>query len=285
MKYDVNPCADPCGLLIEYVAQIAARCQSLRSGKPLCHCEITQYLLRGAWDIENSNNLQSIIWDTIEPPERRTKEYFETRYVVSKWVRELREGLDDEFFSDNTPYAYVLSMHMDAESLRERLRFFLSVGMNLESRAHSSGETLLLYVAGEGYPSSVTSLRVLLELGADYTATDYTGRGPLHLALPIEFLPRNMSYVEYSHWSLFRVEKLVLLLRAGCSVNAIDHYGRTPGDMAREIGLENVWMSALQEVEIRDDGILGSPWVQVSHSRCGDVFFNCDSHRLYVYAR
>ena len=260
------------------MAQIAVLHQSLDVNKPLIQCEITQYLLRGAWDIENSNILQNLIWTSMEHPEGRVKEFFEAQYVVSKWVRDLRHGLDDEFFSDNTPYRCQLPKYLDSESLLKYLRLFISDDLDGEYTASMFGYTPLLYVASEHIPASVTCLRGFLEDGADLTVTDDLGKSPLHRVF-------YAGYDQYDQMHLLPLlmEKLVLLLRAGFSPNAIDRYGRTPRDWARKVGQEEVWKSALQEVGVSDGEVVDSTLAQVSNSTSGEAFFDCGSHRLYVY--
>lgn len=86
---------------------------------------------------------------------------------------------------------------------------------DINKKRHSDGQTALLgAVAGRRYPL----VKQLVDLGADLTATDADGRGPLHLLVAsVE------SYVLEECEST-----LEILLAAGVSPNARDHAGRTP---------------------------------------------------------
>lgn len=86
---------------------------------------------------------------------------------------------------------------------------------DINKKRHSDGQTALLgAIAARKYPLA----KQLVDLGADPTATDADGRGPLHL-----LVTSAESYV------LAECEiTLKTLLAAGVSPNARDHAGRTP---------------------------------------------------------
>ncbi len=131
-------------------------------------------------------------------------------------------------------------------------RFLIDQGADIEYRDLLTRETPLLIIAEADDITNVDEMQVFLRLTADYSAVDYKGRGPLHLALkpsrealsrpvrrlfPIQLLDRHDLK-----------EKLVHLLQAGCSIHAVDNYGRTPTDVARKWRRKKAWEAALQEV-------------------------------------
>lgn len=122
--------------------------------------------------------------------------------------------------------------------------FLINQGAEIECRARFRKETALLVTAEVDNMLSLTMMSVLLRFDADYSAVDYKGRGPLHLALkPSRYYHGNKSL----HSRTFK-EKLVYLLQAGCSIHAIDNYARTPTYVAQKWGRSKVWEAALQEV-------------------------------------
>ena len=229
-------------------------------------CEVIQYLLNGAWDIDNSNHAQTLLWGARRTSACNCAQYLEARSVISRRLLELGQSFGSEFYTEPNSFLYWLNM-LDLENMSKLLRFLISHGMDLECRAPHSEETPLLHMARSSIRASVTSLRVFLEHGADYTATDYFKRGPLHLVLRGYDNPWKLSYDKkrWSRRSHLCIEKLVLLLRAGCSVNAVDDGGETPHDYARKIRADDIWMSALQEVGMSDGEVVDSSLGQASN--------------------
>ena len=150
----------------------------------LVRSQILEYLLYGAWDIENSRNLLTWIWnDMLSSP---TKENFEWSCRNSMKALELGQSFDVNF----TGWLQFLGLDDDRifdteqhEYLRKAFEFFIKHGLDIESRDNFRKETPLLISAEADTWSSATCLRVFLGYGADLTAVDYKGRGPLHLTL------------------------------------------------------------------------------------------------------
>lgn len=117
--------------------------------------------------------------------------------------------------------------------------------MDIESKRHYTNETPLLSMARKFQIVPPTVLRALLYCGVDVSAVDYKGRGLLHLAL-MRNRRRQLSF----EWLK---RKIVLLLRAGCSIYAVDDFGRTPTDLARETCVSIIWKRALGEVGMLDE--------------------------------
>ena len=183
--------------------------------------------------------------------------------MVSRRFLELGHSFDCEFYTSTLFLTSWLAM-LGLETLSKLLRFLISHGMDLESRASLLGKTPLLHMARTPSKTSITIMHVLLEHGADCTATDDLGMGPLHLALEAYNDQWVLNCLE-KLWSHLHMEKLVLLLRAGCSVNAVNHRGEAPGDYARRIRADAIWMSALQEVGLSDGEVVDSSLGQASN--------------------
>ena len=121
----------------------------------------------------------------------------------------------------------------------------MNEGADIECRLSFRMETVLLLTAEEDTISSLQSMLVLSRFDADYSAVDYKGRGPLHLTLK----PSRTYAFDFQrlHSRAFK-DKLVHLLQAGCSIHAVDKYGRTPTDVARRWRRTKAWVAALREV-------------------------------------
>ena len=78
-----------------------------------------------------------------------------------------------------------------AQSIMDAIRYLCSIGYDMEER-NSKGETLYLYGATLISPSVITSLKFLIEIGADTSAMDLHNCSALHLAL----MPPRHCY----HW-------------------------------------------------------------------------------------
>ena len=91
---------------------------------------------------------------------------------------------------------------------------------------------------------------------------DYSEMGPLHLMLERYDDQWVMDYPK-ELWSHVHMGKLVFLFRAGCPV--IDHRGEAPGDYARRVRADDVWMNALQGVGLLDGEVVDSSLGQASN--------------------
>ena len=181
-------------------------------------------------------------------------EIFKFKHQASVKALELGQTLDHDFFELLPAHGMPtdsLANDEQNEYLCKTLEFFIKQGLSIESRNDLYGETPLLSIAEADTWFSVAWLCILLEYGADITAVDYKGRGPLHLTLK-----RCRSGTEtLLPLSFMMKEKLILLLRAGCSIHSVDDYGRTPNDQARETSVKYIWMSALEETGMLDEDI------------------------------
>ena len=147
-------------------------------------------------------------------------------------------------------------------------------GASIECKDRYS-ETPLLGVARSNFEDTPSWTWALLQCGADILAVDIKERGPLHLSLRYS---RGCSCRQYSiSWADLQA-KLVYLLRAGCQIHAVDNRGRSPTDYARGLNLKNVWVSALREVDMLNDDILGSVHDEVSQSPFSP-FGKCEMYR------
>ena len=253
--------------LITSTIQMAAR-YSVRRG-----LAILNFLLDGAWDVENAENLQNHIWNNFWQ-RQKLKPYFQVRSVqdLEPWLQvsrraydlghEFDEGLKYHYFpfagSLVTGYLnYSAAKTLEPNAVRTLVDFFVSHGADIEQVQGFYHETTLLFVAHSRDESSLLWLRALLEHGADLTAQDCYGRGPLHLTLIKQF--GSVWRSEDGKWTTsmrFMEVKLVCLIRAGCSIHKVDNHGLTPTDIARESCLRVVWENALREVNMLDDKML-----------------------------
>lgn len=233
----------------------------------ICSIEgaVFQYLLQGAWDIENSNDLQNILWGRSTyrtTPAIDRKDFEGARAQASLDACRLGQPLSDAFFhslfSENGGLWSMTLGNEDTDSVRQYFELFLRLGMNPEYIDPESGRSLFLSVtklncARGLHPSlTVSWLQVFLEYGADVTVVDHVGRGPLHLTMERS---RTNFYLNYDRL-LYIHQTIILLLRAGCSVDAVDVYGYTPGDLARENHWEDAWIDALEETGMLTDEIM-----------------------------
>jgi ankyrin repeat protein len=79
-----------------------------------------------------------------------------------------------------------------------------------------------------------SKIALLLRRGAKVTARDIHGRTCLHI------LFKRTSKV-------WKIEALVLLLNAGADVHAIDYYGDSVSDIAKKMGVVDIWEDALMK--------------------------------------
>ena len=213
--------------------------------------KIIDYLLADAWDIDNSDELQVAFWcnkfylgtyfDFMESGGLDL--IFQLSRRISALGQVIQANLIHKIIRSNPSY---YSPFWEKINYNDRFKFLINQGADIECRDSYRDETALLVVAEVDTFQSLEMMPVLLRLDADYSAVDYKGRGPLHLSLKPSRLFFLSAY--HLHHRQDMKEKLVHLLQAGCSVHAIDHYGRTPADVARKWGWTKAWEAALQAV-------------------------------------
>ena len=210
---------------------------------------IIDYLLVDAWDIENSYNLQTLAY--IRPAlyggggSRDLNQFFQLSRRISALGHAI-EG-DNIYTIVRCSLLGLISNPASKEfTYSDILKFLISQGADIEWRDSVHMETALLVAAEADHMTDLRLMQELLWLDADYSAVDYKGRGALHLALK-----RSRFYTHKRQGLVsFRVmkDKLVYLLQAGCSIHAVDSYGRNPTDVARIWRRMKLWETALQEV-------------------------------------
>jgi hypothetical protein len=148
-------------------------------------------------------------------------------------------------------------------------RHFLHLGYDINYR-NSKMETPLIVTARSTWPSSAAWLQILIENGANVFLLDRKGRSPLHKALQ----HKECIYFEYNYtthgkqyypgakreYCFLVEEKLISLLKAGCSPRVVDNFGRSPGSYARYSYLHSAWVCALEatgNVDALDDEVSG----------------------------
>ena len=215
-----------------------------------CHfrSEMIDYLLMDAWDIENCAALQTALWfnfwtsvsglnndsrslDVIIQLSRRVSALGQV--IHADIIHDLVRASIDNTFSPQAEFDY-----------NDIFEFLVDQGADIEYRDTFRKETALLVAAELDDISSLNMIPVLLRLDADYSAVDYKGRGPLHLTLK----PSRTSIDSQRLHSRAFKDKLVHLLQAGCSIHAVDNYGRTPTDVARKWRRTKAWEAALEAV-------------------------------------
>ncbi|KAK0512874.1 hypothetical protein JMJ35_004891 [Cladonia borealis] len=206
--------------------------------------KIIDYLLVDAWDIENSDEIHLAFL-------RRFLDFswvsgdLDLFIQLSRRISALGQVIHAELIHDFFRLSRYFTFSPKAESIYDVLfQFLTNQGADIEHRDSFREETALLVAAEVDNLINLYMMPVLLRFGADYSAVDYKGRGPLHLAL--KPARRDHPGTRLHHRAL--KEKLVLLLQAGCSIHAIDHYGRTPTDVARKYRRTSSWKAALREV-------------------------------------
>ena len=233
---------------------------------------ILNFLLDGAWDLENADHLQYYIWWNFwyqrfylpNPPVRSVRD-LEPWLQVSRRAYDLGHefGEGPKCFSHFMAYSvmgYVrhpsITKAVEPDTLRTLVHFLVSHGADIEQVHGHYQETAFLAVAHSRNETSLAWLRVLLEHGADHTAQDVLGHGALHLTL--KKLTADLEEILESKWTTMRLmeAKLVCLIRAGCSIHEVDNQGLTPTDIARASCLRIVWENALREVDMLDDKML-----------------------------
>ena len=210
--------------------------------------KIIEYLLVDAWDIENCAIFQFFFWrNFLESVSALSDSWrsgdLDVSLQLSRRVSALGQVIHADIIHDIVRASTYCTFSTPAVSIYDDLfKFFINQGAEIECRGTFSEETALLVVAELDNIESLEMMPVLLRLDADYSAVDYKGRGPLHLALK-----QSRFYTQNLHSRTLK-KKLIHLLRAGCSIHAIDHYGRTPTDVARKWGRTKAWKAALQEL-------------------------------------
>ena len=213
--------------------------------------KIIDYLLVDAWDIENSAALQSLLMDHL----------FHRYYIHDNvWTS---EGIDQLFqlFRRMSAVGQAIEANLIHDIIRistskivgppaelnynDNIEFPINEGADIECRDSFRKETAFLVVAEVDKVMSLKLMPILLRFGADYSAVDYKGRGPLHLALKPSRQYRYMGGGPLRSRTL--KDKLVYLLQAGCSAHAVDNYGRTPTYVARKWRRTKAWEAALRK--------------------------------------
>lgn len=211
--------------------------------------KVVEYLLVDAWDIENSYSLHTLFWYKpwwYDPGGSRDLEPF---FRFSKRLSALGQDIqadDIHNLVQRVPFGRITYPTSEAPNYSGYFKFLISQGADIEYRDPNSRKTALLVAAEGDDDISLNWMQELLWLDADYSAVDYKGRGPLHLTLE----PCRWEYLLDVGPTAIRCmkDKLVRLLQAGCSIHAVDNYGRTPTDVARYWGRTRTWEAALQEV-------------------------------------
>ena len=218
--------------------------------------KILDYLLVDAWDIENFYAFQSLfvhyllsqhyLYDNAWTSEgldqlfRLSRQSSASGQAIEANLIHVLVRASTSYFSSPTPeleYNYIFG-------------FLINQGADIECRYSFRKETALLVVAELDDIISLNMMLFLLRFDADCSAVDYKGRGPLHLALKPS---RIYGGIQHLHFRAF-TDKLVYLLQAGCSIHAVDDYGRTPTYVARNWWRTKAWEAALREVGKLDCG-------------------------------
>ena len=142
--------------------------------------EILNYLLVDAWDIENSNRIQSVLWS-----KRLFRGSLDTVFQLSRRMSALGQTINTDLIHDILEDLDRLLNRLDSAQIiiDDVCKLLINQGADIEYRDPFSEETVLL-VAAEGDGNiSLKLMPVLSRLGADYSVVDYKGRTPLHLAL------------------------------------------------------------------------------------------------------
>jgi hypothetical protein len=146
---------------------------------------------------------------------------------------------------------------------------FLHLGYDINYR-NSKMETPLMVTARSTWPSSAAWLQILIENGANVFLLDRKGRSPLHKTMQhngcvhfeYTYTSRGKGYypgAKKEYCSLVE-EKLISLLKAGCSPRIVDNSGRSPGSYARYTYLNSAWVRALEatgNLDALDDEVSG----------------------------
>ena len=210
--------------------------------------KIVDYLLVDAWDIESCCDLQSQFLDNTVVPGCWGSRELDLFPRVSGRISALGHDIQAESihsFAGNSSKFYE-NPDLKALDYGDLFKLLINQGADIECRYSGPMETALLTAAEADTLVSLRVMQELLWLDADHSAVDYKGRGPLHLTLKPSRNWASHNQVLLFYWAT--KDKLVHLLQAGCSVHAVDNYGRTPTDVARRWKRTKAWEAALQEV-------------------------------------
>ena len=203
-----------------------------------------------AWDIENSDGLPFFIFHQLFDSgywcnDRWRSEGPDVIFQLSRRTCALGQAIEADLIHDLIRDSVSYSFRPSAKSsYNDIIEFLINQGADIEFRDSFRKETALLVVAEVDSMISPTMMLALLRFDADFSAVDYIGRGPLHLALK-----PSRTYGEIQHLdSRALKDKLVHLLQAGCSIHAVDDYGRTPTYVAQKWWRTKDWEAALREV-------------------------------------
>ena len=213
--------------------------------------KIMDYLLVDAWDIENCAALQRALWLTFMTRVSGSNDSWKSGDLdvslhLSRRISALGQVVYAELiYNIVRASSYHTYLSLPESILADLFKYLINQGADIECRDTFRMETALLVAAEKDSIGRSTLIPVLLRFDADYSAVDYKGRGPLHLALKPS--RRDLSFDERLNPQGLK-DKLVRLLQAGCSIHAVDKYGRTPTDVARKWERTKAWKAALQEV-------------------------------------
>lgn len=220
---------------------------------------VLEYLLGGGWDFENAD---SIIWNIWANFTEFSCDYTSESPVldIQKWIDVTRKCLwmdapVDQHSRGGNLHLLCHTNYGNYETLTAVCRFLLEIGSDIEY-VEDNGETPLLSSAYNYRYTTAVWLQVLLENGADCNSVDYDLRNALHLAFKKRKRYDEDFYEDPTDISVV-LEKLTLLLQAGCSPWQVDGFGRTPGEYARESKVMALaWKTALEAAGQLDDEML-----------------------------
>lgn len=206
---------------------------------------IVEFLFVDAWDIENSYNLQSLLWHRPTQNKSGLSIDLGLLFQSSRRISALGQAIKADEIHNIVRGGTYLPIESPSLKVGDIFKFFINQGADIEWRGSPRMDTALLVAADSDSLINLRVMQELLWLDADYSAVDYKGRGPLHLALKPTRMYTGGGKGPFN-WEI--KDKLVHLLRAGCSIHAVDDYGRTPTDVARSWRRTRAWEAALQQV-------------------------------------
>ena len=236
-----------CTLLIFVGFQMALYWQHFNTGSTVDY--LVDYVLVNAWDIESVYDLPRLLYGKLALYDDWTSRDLDLFFHYSRRMSALGQDIQaDEIHNIlQSIYCAEIPYPMPKQpNYGNIFKFLINQGADIECRDSVHMETALLVAAESDYEMSLGVIQELLWLDADDSAVDYKGRGPLHLTLK----PSRIFAVKDLRSSFFRVikDKSVHLLQTGCSIHAVDNYGRTPTDVARIWRRTKPWEAALQEI-------------------------------------
>ena len=236
-----------CTLLIFADFQLALHWQHHHTGSTIDY--LVDYVLVNAWDLESEYDLPHLLYGKLVLSDGWTSRDLDLFCNYCRRMSALGQGIQaDEIHNilQSLHFGGVPYPMPKQPNYGDVFKFLINQGADIEYSDSVHMETALLVAAELDCEMSPRVIQELLQLDADNSAVDYKGRGPLHLTLK----PSRIFNVKDLCSSLPRIieDKSVHLLQAGCSVHAVDNYGRTPTDVAQKWKRTKAWEAALQEV-------------------------------------